>query len=166
MACFCVIISNSLSSYEGCRVASFCEKEYDRQSNNIVFCFFFCCHLPGMCHSLSKHFWQIPVFHCGHLRNSVIQWMRKHSINSWPALWNENSPFDFLPPYFFFFFHKHAACSALLGYIYWSILQVLYGRNTLLVIHSVFQCTTFGDSYQVWCKGSGEKGQNSVSPQL
>lgn len=103
MACFCVIISNSLSSYEGCRVASFCEKVYDRQSNNIVFCFFFCCHLPGMCHSLSKHFWQIPVFHCGHLRNSVIQWMRKHSINSWPALWNENSPFDFLPPYFFFF---------------------------------------------------------------
>lgn len=129
MACFCVIISNSLSSYEGCRVASFCEKEYDRQSNNIVFCFFFCCHLPGMCHSLSKHFWQIPVFHCGHLRNSVIQWMRKHSINSWPALWNENSPFDFLPPYFFFFSSK----------------------SMLLVLHSL------GTSIGLFCKSFMEE---------
>lgn len=82
-----------------------------------IFYFFFCCHLPGTCHSPSKHSWKIHVFHYGNLRNSIIQRMRKHSLDTWPALWNENSPSDFLCPFFFFSFHKHAPCSALLGYI-------------------------------------------------
>lgn len=61
---------------------------------------------------------------------------------------------------------KPATCSALLGYMCWSILQVLHARNTLVVIHSIFQCTTLGDSYQIWCRGPGGKGQYSVNPQL
>lgn len=171
MRSFCVIVSNSLSSYERWRVAS-CEQGYDRWSENILYCFFFCCHLPGTCHSLSKHSWQIHMFHYRHLRNSIIQWMRKHSkMLTCPMKWHYHrkilkmilhlifSLFFFLPP------GKPATCSALLGYIYWSILQVLHARNMLLVIHSIFQFTTLGVSYLVWCTGFEGKGQYRVSPQ-